>query len=216
MIVQLRRALACMLLSSCAAFGADDSTTFSRAVKLDNDPVVRDLLRKGMDPNLRDPERRDPALVQAVREDAPRIIALLLATPNIDLEAQAANGDTALMLAAYKGKIDLVRALIAKGAYPNRPGWTALHYAASAGHADIVALLLEHHAYIDADSPNRTTPLMMAARDGREECVKLLLAEGADSTLRNEAGLDAWDFAKAGNHIVTANMIGAHQRRGGR
>ncbi len=56
--------------------------------------------------------------------------------------------------------------------------------------------LLDASAYIDAESPNKTTPLMMAARYGSEQAVKLLFEEGADPTLRNEQGLSAADFAR--------------------
>jgi ankyrin repeat protein len=53
------------------------------------------------------------------------------------------------------------------------------------------------HAYIDAGSPNGTTPLMMAARYGTGEAVDLLLAEGADARLKNQQGLTALQFAEA-------------------
>ncbi|NCW41201.1 MAG: ankyrin repeat domain-containing protein, partial [Betaproteobacteria bacterium] len=61
-------------------------------------------------------------------------------------------------------------------------------------------LLLEHHAYIDAESPNGTTPLMMAAYYGTPEATKLLLEEGADPLIKNQQGLTALDFALNGPH----------------
>jgi ankyrin repeat protein len=54
--------------------------------------------------------------------------------------------------------------------------------------------LLEESAYIDADSPNGTTPLMMAARQGRHTVVELLISEGADPTARKEAGFTVTDY----------------------
>ena len=120
---------------------------------------------------------------------------MLLASPQINLEARAPNGDTALMVAAYKGEKDIVAALLDKGAEPNRPGWTALHYAAASGSLDIARMLLEKSAYIDASAPNRTTPLMMAAGGGQTAMIKLLIEEGADQTIRNDAGMTARDFA---------------------
>jgi ankyrin repeat protein len=70
-------------------------------------------------------------------------------------------------------------------------------------------LLLEAHAYIDATSPNGTTPLMMAAHYGTPAAVKLLLDGGADPGLKNEQGLSAIDFAQRASRVDAAEMIAA-------
>ncbi|MEY4426695.1 MAG: hypothetical protein RL535_993, partial [Pseudomonadota bacterium] len=64
------------------------------------------------------------------------------------------------------------------------------------GHVEMIKLLLEHHAYIDTESPNKTTPLMMAAQYGSAQAVKLLLDEGADISLKNDLGMTALDFSR--------------------
>lgn len=182
------------VLAPAAAF--DD---FFKAVKFDDVDRVQSLLRRGMDPNTVEEERGESAAMVALREESMKVFRLLIDAPGFDPEVQARNGDTALMLAAYKGNMEAAAALLARGAQVNRPGWTALHYAAASGKNDMVHLLLERSAYIDAESPNRTTPIMMAARGGHIMTVKLLLDEGADAALRNEAGMDAIDFARAGD-----------------
>jgi ankyrin repeat protein len=179
------------------AFGGVYDDWF-KAIKLDGDEHVRTLLRRGMDPNTVDEERGDTGLILAAREGSDKVFNVLLQTKGVNLDARSRNGDTALMLAAYRGNLAAVRALLDKGAEPNQTGWTALHYAATVGNNDIVALLLDRSAYIDAESPNQTTPIMMAARGGHILTVKLLLDEGADATLKNGAGMTAIDFAKAG------------------
>ncbi len=182
------------LLPSLSAAGAYDD--FFRAVKLDDAPTITSLLRRGLDPNLIEAERGDTGLILAMREGSMSVFEVLINAYNIDLEAKARNGDTALMLAAFKGNKQAVAELLEKGAEPNRPGWTALHYAAAIGNNEIVRLLLDKSAYIDAESPNKTTPIMMAARGGHILTVKLLLDEGADATLKNDLGMSAIDFAK--------------------
>jgi ankyrin repeat protein len=200
------QALAAAGLALCLpelAFGGVYDDWF-RAIKRNQDDEVRSLLKRGVDPNTVDEERGDTGLIIAVREESTNVFNLLLQARDMKLDARSRNGDTALMLAAYKGNMAAVRALLDKGAEANQTGWTALHYAAASGHNDIVQLLLDRSAYIDAESPNQTTPIMMAARGGHILTVKLLLDEGADATLKNGAGMTAIDFARAGgfNDIV--------------
>lgn len=189
---------------------------FFRAVKIDNVPVVKSLLARGLDPNIIEPERGDTGMILALREDSMAVFETLLNAPNIDLEAKTGNGDTALMIACFKGNKAAVEALLAKGAEVNRPGWTPLHYAAANGHNDIVKLLLDKSAYIDAESPNKTTPMMMAARGGHIYTVKLLLDEGADATLRNELGMTAIDFAARHNHKDIAEGLTHRLKKAGK
>ena len=75
-----------------------------------------------------------------------------------------------------------------------------------------MALLLEEHAYIDAASPNGTTPLMMAAHYGTASAVKLLLEGDADPTLKNDLGLSAFDFAQSAKRLESAALISAFIR----
>jgi ankyrin repeat protein len=100
------------------------------------------------------------------------------------------------MIASYKGNKAAVAALLARKVEVNRPGWTALHYAAASGSNDIVHMLLDKGAALDARSPNNTTPIMMAANGGHILTVKLLLDQGADATLKNDLGMTAVDFAR--------------------
>ncbi|MGS0740558.1 ankyrin repeat domain-containing protein [Glaciimonas sp. GG7] len=176
------------------------SETFFRLVQLDDYRSLPKLLAAGMDPNMVESKRGDTGLIAALREDAMQSFNVLINTPGVDLNARARNGDTALMIAAYKNNVVAVKALLDKEAGPNTTGWTALHYAAAVGNNEIVQLLLDASAYIDAGSPNQTTPIMMAARAGKILTVKLLLDEGADVTLKNDVGMTAIDFAKQFEH----------------
>lgn len=197
-----------------ASAGAYDD--FFKAVKIDNASAVSALLARGFDPNAIEPERNDTGLILALRENSLKVFEVLLDAKEIDLEAKSRNGDNALMIAAYKGNMQAVDALISKGADVNRPGWTALHYAASIGNDGIVKVLLEHSAYIDAESPNGTTPIMMAARGGHIYTVKLLLDEGADATLKNASGMTAIDMASQNGHKDIAEGLTHRMQKAGK
>jgi len=184
-----------LLLSIPQIAAADDTSDFFLTIGRNDGYMLGKLLDHGVDPNLKEGERGDPGLVFALREHAMKTFNVLLNAPKIDLEAHSNNGDTALMIASYTGNLAAVVALVEKDAEVNKPGWTALHYAAAIGNCDIIKLLLDKSAYIDAESPNKTTPIMMAARSGQIAAVGLLIEEGADISLKNEQGLSAADFA---------------------
>ena len=99
--------------------------------------------------------------------------------------ATTAHGDTALLLAAYRGHTEVARVLIEAGADVNARNTrtnTVLHEAASNGHNDLVTLLLEHGAEIDAFDEYEFTPLVGTAMqvDSRLDTCILLLDRGAD------------------------------------
>jgi ankyrin repeat protein len=179
---------------------------FFRAVNIDNDRTVRSLLASGFDPNTRD-ERGQVGLFLAMREGSPKVATALLAHPDIKVDAANAVGETPLMMAALRGNLEWSQRLIERGGQLSRDGWTPLHYAASGPEPKVVALLLDRGAPIDALSPNRTTPLMMAARYGDEASADLLLARGADAKLRNEPGLSAADFARLAGRDALAERL---------
>lgn len=172
------------------------SEAFWEAVTHDNVDRVRTLLLRGTDTNAVHPQF-GPAIVVAARERSWNVVRELAGITGTRVDAPNARGETAAMLAALQGELDIVRLLVEKGAEVNRPGWTPLHYAATSGNLDLLRYLLDRNAYIDAQSPNRSTPLMMAARQDRIDAVHLLVEAGADPTPRNDAGRNAADYLSA-------------------
>ncbi len=168
-------------------------------------------MQRGFDPNTPNPAG-EHGLMLALRSPAPKVIAVLLAWSKTNVEVRNRQDESPLMIASIKGMTEIVSQLLDKDADVNKPGWTPLHYAATAGHLQIMNLLLEHHAYIDAASPNGSTPLMMAAMYGTPSAVKLLLEAGADPLLKNDLGLTAIDFAQRANRQESADIIAAFVR----
>jgi uncharacterized protein len=184
---------------------------FFVAIKRDNPVAIAELLRRGFDPNTRDPQGL-PGLYIALRDSSLKAAEVLIDFPKTNVEIRTEKDESPLMIAALKGQEALVKKLIARDADVNKTGWTPLHYAATSGNLAIMELLLENHAYIDAESPNGTTPLMMAAHYGTPAAVKLLLDAGADPGLRNQLGLSAIDFAHRGNRQDAADLIAQSTR----
>ncbi len=201
-----RLSVALTLVVALPLAWAQNSDALFRAVRQDNDMAVRSLLASGADPNAKD-EKGVPALTMALQEGSLKVARQLIASPRLQPESRNAADESPLMMAALKGHLEIARQLIDKGADVNKPGWASLHYAATGGHLDVMRLLLEEHAFIDAESPNGTTPLMMAASYGTPEAVKLLIEAGADLHMRNQKGLTALDFARRAERPDSAELI---------
>lgn len=218
-MTRTRRAIlsSCLLAAAlhggmAAAATPEQVASFFRAVQVDNVSAVKEMAGKLVNPNQINPVGGEPALVLAVREGSMRVFDALLLQPGIDLEAQALNGNTALMMAAFKNNRRAAEALLAKGAKVNRVGWTPLHYAAAGGAEDIARLLIDRKAKLDALSPKESgayTPLMMAAREAQPGMVRLLLEAGASPGLKNTEGLTAAQIAeRAGQADIAATISG--------
>jgi ankyrin repeat protein len=203
--------VACIGSGAAAAATPAEVTSFFRSVQLDDAGTIRKLLAAGtVSPNAIDPLSGESGLILALREGSSHVVEVLMAHPEVKLELKAPNGNTALMMAAFKHNKPAVVAMLAKGAIVNRPGYTALHFAAASGDDEITKILLDHFAYIDAEAPAKTTPLMIAAREGQESTVQLLLDEGADATLKNAESLTAAQIAARADRPRIAAAIAAH------
>ncbi len=207
----LKKIVVLIALSSFFSVFAGSYEDFFAAIKQDDARTVQNLLQRGFDPNTRDPKNFHGLFI-ALREPSPNVVQVLINIPTIDLNTLTEQGESPLMMAVFKGQVEIAQQLIKLGADVNKTGWTPLHYAATAGHSQLVSILLANYAYIDAESPNKTTPLMMAAHYGTAGVVKLLLEEGADPLLKNDVGLSAIDFAQKANKTDAVEIIAAFVR----
>lgn len=86
-------------------------------------------------------------------------------------------------------------------------GWTALLAAARRGHADLVRLLLDHQADVNAKSSSLQTPLHGAAWNGHLAVVELLLERGADINSQSNSGQTALHGAAWNGHAAVAKLL---------
>lgn len=197
-------AAALLALTALAQAGPADDLVI--AAEMNDGRSVQNLLKQGVDPNQPDSRGRK-ALFIAAREESQRALESLLGSPAIRLDDANAQGETPLMIAAIRGSLLAVQALVKRGAAVNRPGWTPLHYACSGPDNGVAAFLIAQGAEVNARSENGTTPLMMAARYGNTDVIPLLLKAGAEPRAANEQELTAADFAERGGRDVLAKEL---------
>ena len=141
----------------------------------------------------------------AARQGRLRMVDFLLAR-GIPIGARNKAGFTALHKAADGGHAEVVGELLRQGAQPDsigRADATPLHLAANGCFADeeryveVIEILLEHGATVNARSDNGRTPLHRAAVWGRRKILKTLLNAGADRAVRDDGGKTALNIANA-------------------
>jgi ankyrin repeat protein len=137
-------------------------------------------------------------IIRAINRNKLQSVNLLLDLNANPLEDSASDscpngGDLAICVAARKGYVDIVKALIDHGVSVdarNGVGDTALLAAAAAGKQDVVRILIDtHHADKNAQrhGPEMTgyTPLMMAVFYGRMTTAETLLRRDVDGSIRS-------------------------------
>jgi ankyrin repeat protein len=142
----------------------------------------------GKDPNKE-------LLGSVYRQEQPQILKWLKKGAAINRVDE--DGRTILMHAilADKASVEVIMLLIQNGANVKlaEPAqqWTPLHFAARDNRADIVKVLLENKAEVDARDVFGNTPLWRAVMNfkGDDKAIRLLLSHGADKNLANKHGV---------------------------
>ncbi len=132
------------------------------------------------------PDGRTPLHVAARAGDAAAVQQLLDQGANID--AVDIRGYPALTLAVAGRHPGVVRALLARGANASPATESPLIAAAQVGDVDVVELLLDHGAPIEACDHLGRGSLYWAAYLGHRAVVELLLDRGADLHARDQRG----------------------------
>ena len=130
--------------------------------------------------------------------DAERVEHLLQSGTNADPDG--ADETTALYLASTRGRLQVVRALLAHGAAPNRISGgedegLPLSGAAAWDHTEVVEALLAAGADLAARESDGWSALLWAASNGRADALRVLLEAGADAEDANESGETALTLA---------------------
>jgi len=177
--------------------------------------IVRLLLDKGADLKKADANPVTTPLIAAALANDSAMIELLIER---GAQVRGPSGANAMMNASANGNVPAMRALMARGADVNSVSpavlatvkngpialglFTPLILAAAHGGHDAVKLLVDSKANVNAQDVRGMTPLMLALATDRPDArvVKLLIASGADASIKSKDGEIAADWARKFNH----------------
>jgi uncharacterized protein len=206
----------------------DGTTALHWAVRQDDLQLADQLIAAGADVKGANRYGITAIYLASVNGSAAMIEKLLKAGANAN--AASPEGETALMTAARTGKVEAARVLLAHGASVDaRESWrgqTALMWAAAQNHPAMILELLSHGADVNARSavqswerqntleprekwlpPGGLTPLLLAARQGSLESVRVLVEAGADVNVTDPAAISALLSAIINGHYDVAGFL---------
>lgn len=174
--------------------------------------IAQLLIDKGADVSACD--KTNFCVLEAAAEGNDTATVRLLLAHGANAKAKDASRTDALMWAAMNGNIDVARLLLAKGADVNAVSidsfetvkngplelglFTPLLCAIPYGPPELVKLLIDAGANVNARDVRGMTPLMLAVSTDRPDprIINLLLAKGADPSVRSKRGETTLDWAK--------------------
>ena len=168
-----------------------------------NKRIVHALIEKGADVNRKSSTvEGSTALCFAVEGGSLEAMKDLL-DHGANVNGKSTNGMTPLGYAAIHGKMDEAKFLIANGADVNLLGiidsrgaeWSPLTSAASVEDLDMLALLLNNGADLEAKNNEGDTALMITAKGTLSKSVKFLISKGANVNAKGPRGHTALIYA---------------------
>ena len=141
------------------------------------------------------------------------LISNLARKPEL-VNAYSEDGFQPLGLAAYFGRIEIVKYLLKAGAEVNSPsrnslGVTPLQSAVAGRHLEITSLLLEAGASPNVCERGGYTPLHTAVMNGDMDIVRKLIFNGANVDAASEKDEKPLDMALESGHDEIANLLKA-------
>lgn len=199
------------------------------AVKQGNVSVLQQILQDvpGFDIDIKDTHENYTALHYAAASGRVESVRFLLGS-GANVSAKALSYVTPLHVAVEENKIEVIELLLSNGAElecKNAYGATALLAAIARGpdtgtteakiilaeifvrNYELVNLLLNRGANIDATDANGNTLLHLAAAEGDIKIINLLLDKGANANILNKAGYDIVEAARKRRHERVANYL---------
>jgi serine/threonine-protein phosphatase 6 regulatory ankyrin repeat subunit B len=200
--------------------GVFTESHFVRSVASGNVALARRYLQAGIDVNSQD-ERRETALIVAVRHRQLEMVELLVAQPGIDVNLPNPEGVSAVEIAAARDYADIVGVLQEAGADVDMQRvarrcledrgiqFTVESFISEAarGQTKSVAWFIDADMRPNAEDKRGDTALIAAVRYGHRPVVELLIERGADVNLANRFGVTALEAAERSGHCEIAELL---------
>ena len=157
--------LTLLALSLAQPDAAKLQTAAFQAARMGDEDELKKAFAAGLSVN--EPNARgDTLLTVAAYNGQPKVVAVILKQPKVDVEAKNKLGLTAMAAAAFKG------------------------------HADVIGQLVETKADVNAANETGQTPLMFAVQSGKVKAVEAVLKAGAKAHAKDKEGNTALSLAK--------------------
>lgn len=159
-----------------------------------------------------------PALIAGVQGGHADVVALLAASPDINVNACLANGCSPLFTSAAKGDDAVMRVLLTNGALVDQrsaSGATSLFIACQSGAVAVAETLLASGADAVLADGAGATPLYVACQNGHAAAVELLLCQREPAAVglnvaKNTGATPLYVASQKGHAACAAALLTAH------
>ena len=157
------------------AVDEEKDTPLHYAVHIGNSEIVKALIKAGADPDPENSRQTTPLMIAVVKDDVPMMQLLVTSGAAVKASKSSKVYSALHAAASHANNAETLKQLIKSGANVNA--------------IDEAANTPLHYAVLRAISKNADTNKVM-------ECISILLAAGADPTIKNDQGMTALSNAK--------------------
>jgi ankyrin repeat protein len=191
----------------------DIDRKFIDAVEKGDIKTVKEALANGADVLTKDKYGAEAYITAAVagNKELSNFLKQEIEKARYSKTAQMNPADMQLIRSANGGKLEQVKDALAKGANVNSIDEyksTALMEAARGDEVvEVIKLLLEKGADVNRQDERGRTALMLAATEGKEETIGILLKYKANPNIKTNAGKTAAEYAKDSGNAKVIKLL---------